>query len=145
MRTWPQLTSRGNVTGADKRWLSSTRSRSAFRRHRRGSSRAISTPLPAWLAVDQHGWLSTDADQVVLQLPSYELYRDWELTLRVQLTAWPGGPMTPQDQPKFAAAAAAHLRRADWHNYDVQPAAAGTARYLCNCTTWLLVTEVHVE
>lgn len=58
---------------------------------------------------------------LVVQLPSQELYRDWELTLRGELTGWPDGPvLAPLDHPIFDASAEEQLRRADPHNFDVE-------------------------
>lgn len=47
------------------------------------------------LSVDPHTHEALDPDVLVVQLPSHELYRDWELTADGNLPAWPGGPPLP--------------------------------------------------
>lgn len=73
------------------------------------------------LAVDPGTGLAVDPDMLVVQFPSQELYRDWELTLTGAVAAWPDGPpLSRRERPIFDAADADRLRRADPHGFDVE-------------------------
>ncbi len=54
-------------------------------------------------------------DTLVVQLPSYDLYKDWERTSGADLVAWPGGPaFTARDAaPILDESNASDLRRID--------------------------------
>lgn len=73
------------------------------------------------LATDPITGDAEDPDMLVAQLPSAELYRDWQRTADPTLLAWPDGPpFTPLLGPIFDAADEARHRRADPHGYDVE-------------------------
>lgn len=74
------------------------------------------------LALDADTSAPIDPDVLVVQLPSWDLYRDWELTAGEGLAAWPDGPVLPvQKGPMFDRDdAGAAQRRADPANFDVE-------------------------
>ncbi len=86
------------------------------------------------LAADPVTLKALNPDMLVVQLPSGELYRDWELTADPSFEAWPGGlAFPPLRGPIFDAADEARHRSADPHGYDVEFGAqwaASEAAYL---------------
>lgn len=74
------------------------------------------------LALNPDTCAPVDPDVLVVQLASWDLYRDWELTQGDGVLAWPEGPRLPiQSQPIFDQdTAGAAQRRADPINFDVE-------------------------
>lgn len=63
-----------------------------------------------------------DPDVLVVQLPSWDLYRDWERTRGQGLPAWPDGPLLPVQTTSLfdEQTVGAAQRRADPVNFDVE-------------------------
>lgn len=73
------------------------------------------------LSLEPQTGAALDPDMLVLQLPSTELYRDWQLTHGDGLAAWPGGPrLTPLKGAIFDAEDEDRHRRADPLGFDVE-------------------------
>ncbi len=73
------------------------------------------------LAVDPDTGAALSPDTLVLQLASYDLFRDWERTEDPAFLAWPDGPpFTPRSGPLLNQSAEASLRRIDPERYDVE-------------------------
>jgi len=73
------------------------------------------------LAVDPDTGLTLGRDTLVVQLPSFDLYRDWIKTRDPQFLAWPdGSPFVPLAGPVLDDSAEAPLRRADPDRYGVE-------------------------
>jgi hypothetical protein len=72
------------------------------------------------LAVDPESHQPLDPSTLVVQLPSAEMYRDWERAS--EIAAWPGGPtFPPKARPIFADDEhAARIRQQDPDNYLVE-------------------------
>jgi Tfp pilus assembly protein PilV len=73
------------------------------------------------LAIDPVTRTALDPDMLVVQLPSGDLYRDWERTHDPDFLAWPAGlPFRRLQGPIFDAGEEDRLRRADPDGYDVE-------------------------
>lgn len=73
------------------------------------------------LAIDPVTRTALDPDMLVVQLPSADLYRDWERTHDPDFLAWPEGqPFRRLEGPIFDAGDQHRLRRADPDGYDVE-------------------------
>lgn len=73
------------------------------------------------LEIDPLTGNARDPDMLVVQLPSAELYRDWEHTHDPTFLAWPGGPpFPPLNRAIIDAAELARLRSADPDGFDVE-------------------------
>jgi hypothetical protein len=73
------------------------------------------------LTVDPMTGAPLSPDTLVVQLPSYDLYRDWGRAAEATLLAWPGGqPLTPRPGPLLDESSEARLRQVDPDRYDVE-------------------------
>ncbi len=74
------------------------------------------------LALDADTGSAIDPDVLVVQLPSWDLYRDWERTGGQGLPAWPDGPLLPVQTGSLfdEGTVGAAQRRADPVNFDVE-------------------------
>lgn len=74
------------------------------------------------LALDGDTGSPVDPDVLVVQLPSWDLYRDWDRTRGQGLPAWPDGPLLPVQTASLfdEETVGAAQRRADPVNFDVE-------------------------
>lgn len=73
------------------------------------------------LAIDPDTGDSLDPDMLVIQVPSHELYRDWELTREGEILCWPGGlPLPALEKAIVGQADMEQERRADPVRFDVE-------------------------
>ena len=73
------------------------------------------------LAVDPDTGAALDPAALVVQLPSFELYKNWQRTQDPDFRVWPGGPrFAPRRGPILDEASETELRRVDPDRYDVE-------------------------